>query len=224
MHAQLSIHPKTGSKNCRQSSPPAFVPPNPLSSTTKSFIRSSSKSVTTPRHPKLPSSSSSTSSTTPRLAVATPPPPPPPPAINIPARYTTPQPQPPCTPLVGHASYNNALQSHPRMQPIIIMFHARWCRTCKTLRYKLLEVAAEFQNVVWYDVDFTLIDNKPLCRDLGVKVLPTFRIYLGGAFSDVYEDQFSTGPFGSKCLVEHLQVFYQNHPRLNPAAPPHLLS
>lgn len=76
---------------------------------------------------------------------------------------------------------------------------------CKTLAAKIPRVAPDFPNVSWLRVDFAELDNKHLCRDIGVKMLPTFRFYRPGMTADDKAlDSFTTGPFGVKRLEERL--------------------
>lgn len=65
---------------------------------------------------------------------------------------------------------------------------------------------------MWLDVDFAALENKPLCHHLGVRLLPTFRLYRGGADdqADALE-QFTTGPFGSQRLIDRLNEFFEAH-------------
>lgn len=114
----------------------------------------------------------------------------------------------PCISLAGRPALQAALSSHATDTPVVVFFHARWCRVCKTLHHKLPSVAAQFPSIAWYDIDFALPDNKSLCNDLDVRLLPTFRIYWGRADDSRYEDQFTTGPFGAKRLIERLNEFF----------------
>lgn len=91
---------------------------------------------------------------------------------------------------------------------VVVMFHARWCRTCKTLAAKLPRVARDFPTVAWVSIDFAEMENKPLCAELSVKLLPTFHIYgrrdADGDAQMALLEQFTAGPFGVKRLVERL--------------------
>lgn len=123
----------------------------------------------------------------------------------------------PCHPLVGLDALDQALLAASASAsastsiaalPVVVFFHARWCRVCKTIRYKLPSIAKAYPQFVWYDVDFAIPDNKVVCRDLDVKLLPTFRLYRPGCRGPGDPvDEFNTGPFGKKEVIQHLEAF-----------------
>lgn len=113
--------------------------------------------------------------------------------------------------LVGRESLQRALSGASGSTPVIVFFHARWCRVCKTLAAKLPQVAQRYPRLAWYHVDFAVFENKPLCKDLAVRLLPTFRLYWGGALDTQHEEDFTTGPFGAKRLEERLEQFFEAH-------------
>lgn len=142
-----------------------------------------------------------------RLALASPPP-------LRPSNSNVPPPdhRPPLThPIIGEKALSNAIQSSADgSNLVVVMFHARWCRVCKTLASKLDRIIPNFPNVTWLSVDFAQIENKPLCASLDVKILPTFHFYKPiQSLHDGPIDSFTAGPFGAKRLVEHLEDFYQ---------------
>ncbi|KAI0567684.1 thioredoxin [Gracilaria domingensis] len=136
----------------------------------------------------------------PHLSVATPPPP-----VRPSDKSSSNEHASPAQPLVGAESLQRALLTAPPEKLVVVMFHARWCRVCKTLGSKLFRVAEQFPDVMWLSIDFAELENKPLCAKLGVKLLPTFRFYKPQADIDQAVDHFTTGPFGAKRLVEHLE-------------------
>lgn len=136
----------------------------------------------------------------PQLSIATPPPPLRPSDKGLPQEHAS-----PAEPLIGVDALQTALNATPANKLAVVMFHARWCRVCRTLSSKLFRVAEDFPNVVWLSVDFAELPNKPLCARLNVKLLPTFRFYNPNADIDEALDHFTTGPFGAKRLVEHLE-------------------
>ncbi|CAN8073304.1 unnamed protein product [Agarophyton chilense] len=135
-----------------------------------------------------------------QLSVATPPPP-----LRPSDKSSSHEHASPAQPLVGAESLQRALLTTPPGKLVAVMFHARWCRVCKTLAPKLHRVAEQFPDVIWLSVDFAELPNKPLSAQLGVKLLPTFRFYNPQANIDDAVDHFTTGPFGVKRLVEHLE-------------------
>ncbi|PXF46751.1 Thioredoxin-like 2, chloroplastic [Gracilariopsis chorda] len=162
---------------------PAFTNPSPLRNVT-SF---GPLSPTCHRRP-------------PQLSIASPPPPLRPSDKGLPQEHAS-----PAEPLMGADALRTALNAAPTDKLVVVMFHARWCRVCRTLSSKLFRVAEDFPNVVWFSVDFAELPNKPLCARLNVKLLPTFRFYKPKADIDEALDHFTTGPFGAKRLVEHLE-------------------
>ena len=62
---------------------------------------------------------------------------------------------------------------------VVVDFYARWCGACRALFPKLCKIAAqeENQNCLFLKVEFD--DNKDMCRNMGVKVLPFFHMYKG---------------------------------------------
>lgn len=60
---------------------------------------------------------------------------------------------------------------------IVVDVYAQWCGACRALYPKLCKIAATYPDVVFVKLNFD--DNKDLCRSLGVKVLPYFKLYRG---------------------------------------------
>ena len=60
---------------------------------------------------------------------------------------------------------------------IVVDVYAQWCGACRALYPKLCKIAAAYPDVVFVKLNFD--DNKDLCRSLGVKVLPYFKLYRG---------------------------------------------
>lgn len=194
--------------------------PTPSSATATTSRRSNSFSSSRSRHAFLSPSSSSHSSSLatarrlrPRCSVASPPLELPPTFDGDALRRRLSQPEiiPPCHPLIGLDALEHTISSSASSKPVVVFFHARWCRVCKTIRHKLPSIAQAYPQFVWYDVDFAIPDNKMVCRDLDVKLLPTFRLYRPGSPdcrgpSDPV-DEFNTGPFGKQKVIQHLEAF-----------------
>lgn len=183
-HAVPFFHPSSP----RTMKPPAFLPSLPLSSSTASLhIRAC------PRH-SPPTQS----------ALASPPPPlhpphPPSPSSSKALHLHAPS-------LTGRSALTAALSALPPDRLLLVFFHARWCRVCKTLASKLPTITRDYQSIEIRSVDFADRVNKPLCSELGVKLLPTFRVYRAGmSISDKPLEQFTTGPFGVQRLKERLE-------------------
>lgn len=55
-------------------------------------------------------------------------------------------------------------------QVVVIKFYASWCRACKALAPKFAKVAQDWPELEFCEMLFD--DNKKLCKQLGIKVLP----------------------------------------------------
>lgn len=119
-------------------------------------------------------------------------------------------------PIKGFSALNAALSPSSYTSAdtlIVVMFHARWCRVCKTLAHKISRIAPTYTDVIWLSVDFAEMENKGLCRDLGVRFLPTFRFYRPGmAPNDRPLEDFTSGPFGVKRVQERLKPYCARSP------------
>lgn len=62
---------------------------------------------------------------------------------------------------------------------VVVDFFATWCGACRALYPKLVEIANEHEDIVFLKVNFD--ENKPMCKSLGVKVLPFFHFYRGAS-------------------------------------------
>lgn len=134
----------------------------------------------------------------PRLALA-------PPPARPPARCPPPSERPWSSALVGRDSLELATRQSANGHVVIIVFIASWCRVCRTLLQKVARLANAYPTeLTFYTMDFGVDENKPVCSDLGVKLLPTFHIYRNANNASDYLEQFTAGPFGTKNLVDRL--------------------
>lgn len=62
---------------------------------------------------------------------------------------------------------------------VIVDFFATWCGACRALFPKVVEIAKEHEDIVVLKVNFD--ENKPMCKSLGIKVLPFFHFYRGAS-------------------------------------------
>ncbi|KAL3532605.1 hypothetical protein ACH5RR_006126 [Cinchona calisaya] len=60
---------------------------------------------------------------------------------------------------------------------IIVEFYGTWCASCRALFPKLCRTAEERPDILFLKVNFD--KNKPMCKNLNVKVLPYFHFYRG---------------------------------------------
>ena len=62
-------------------------------------------------------------------------------------------------------------------QLVIVEFYAPWCNACKALFPKICKIVADHPEVIFLKVSFE--ENKDMCKNMGVKVLPFFRLFQG---------------------------------------------
>lgn len=60
---------------------------------------------------------------------------------------------------------------------VIVEFYATWCASCRALFPKLCRTVAEHPEILFLKVNFD--ENKSMCKNLNVKVLPNFHFYRG---------------------------------------------
>ncbi|XP_051152573.1 thioredoxin-like 2, chloroplastic [Andrographis paniculata] len=60
---------------------------------------------------------------------------------------------------------------------VIVEFYGTWCASCRALFPKLCRTAVEHPDILFLKVNFD--ENKPMCKNLNVKVLPYFHFYRG---------------------------------------------
>lgn len=60
---------------------------------------------------------------------------------------------------------------------VIVEFYGTWCASCRALYPKLCRIAKEHPEILFLKVNFD--ENKPMCKNLNVKVLPSFHFYRG---------------------------------------------
>ena len=84
----------------------------------------------------------------------------------------------PIRPLASEAEYNALLKAaRTENRFVCIKFHASWCRACKAVAPKFQRVANGWPDVEFYSILFD--ENKPLCKRLGIRVLPFIKIVAG---------------------------------------------
>lgn len=60
---------------------------------------------------------------------------------------------------------------------VVADFYATWCGACRALYPKLCQIATKNPDVIFLKVN--LAENKKMCKQLGVKMLPYFHLYRG---------------------------------------------
>ncbi|GFP90060.1 thioredoxin f2 chloroplastic [Phtheirospermum japonicum] len=57
--------------------------------------------------------------------------------------------------------------------------YTQWCGPCKVIAPKFKELSEKYDDVLFLKLDCNQ-DNKPLAKELGIKVVPTFKILRDG--------------------------------------------
>lgn len=61
---------------------------------------------------------------------------------------------------------------------VVLDMYTQWCGPCKIIAPKLQELSEKYTDVVFLKLDCNQ-ENKPLATELGVKVVPTFKVLKG---------------------------------------------
>jgi len=61
---------------------------------------------------------------------------------------------------------------------VVLDMYTQWCGPCKIIAPKLQELSEKYSDVVFLKLDCNQ-ENKPLAKELGVKVVPTFKVLKG---------------------------------------------
>ncbi|KAL8532928.1 hypothetical protein ACS0TY_009262 [Phlomoides rotata] len=64
---------------------------------------------------------------------------------------------------------------------VVLDMYTQWCGPCKVIAPKLKELCNKYQDVVFLKLDCNE-QNRPLAKELGLKVVPTFKIFKDGRF------------------------------------------
>ncbi|XP_060212378.1 thioredoxin F2, chloroplastic-like [Lycium barbarum] len=60
-------------------------------------------------------------------------------------------------------------------KPVVVDMYTQWCGPCKVIAPKYQELSKKYDDVVFLKLDCNQ-DNRPLAKELGIKVVPTFKI------------------------------------------------
>ncbi|KAK7394653.1 hypothetical protein VNO78_15188 [Psophocarpus tetragonolobus] len=58
---------------------------------------------------------------------------------------------------------------------VVLDMYTQWCGPCKVMAPKFQELSQKYEDVVFLKLDCNQ-ENKPLAKELGIKVVPTFKI------------------------------------------------
>ncbi|XP_016439802.1 thioredoxin F-type, chloroplastic [Nicotiana tabacum] len=58
---------------------------------------------------------------------------------------------------------------------VVVDMYTQWCGPCKVIAPKFQELSKNYNDVVFLKLDCNQ-DNRPLAKELGIKVVPTFKI------------------------------------------------
>lgn len=62
---------------------------------------------------------------------------------------------------------------------VVLDMYTQWCGPCKLIAPKYKELSQKYDDVVFLKLDCNQ-ENKPLAKELGIKVVPTFKILKQG--------------------------------------------
>ena len=62
---------------------------------------------------------------------------------------------------------------------VVLDMYTQWCGPCKIIAPKFKELSEKYLDVVFLKLDCNQ-DNKALAKELGIKVVPTFKVLKGG--------------------------------------------
>jgi len=83
---------------------------------------------------------------------------------------------------------------------VVIKFYASWCRACKAMAPKFARLVDDWPEIEFYEILFD--NNKKLCKELGIKILPYMEIIAGEAGKT---ESFTCGPSKISLLVSKLE-------------------
>ncbi|XP_073131167.1 thioredoxin F, chloroplastic-like [Henckelia pumila] len=58
---------------------------------------------------------------------------------------------------------------------VVVDMYTQWCGPCKVMAPKFQQLSEKYDDVIFLKLDCNQ-DNKPLAKELGIKVVPTFKI------------------------------------------------
>ena len=89
---------------------------------------------------------------------------------------------------------------------VVCKFFAPWCRACKGLAPKFLQVTKEFDgnNIVW--ADLSIQHNKDFVKSLGVLALPSIHFYASGELVENFPCGPSKVPILKRKLTEFIET------------------
>ncbi|KAF7039326.1 hypothetical protein CFC21_049341 [Triticum aestivum] len=64
-------------------------------------------------------------------------------------------------------------------KPVVLDMYTQWCGPCKVMAPKFQEMSEKDHDVVFLKLDCNQ-DNRPLAKELGIRVVPTFKIFKDG--------------------------------------------
>ena len=62
---------------------------------------------------------------------------------------------------------------------VVLEMYTQWCGPCKIIAPKFKDLSEKYLDVVFLKLDCNQ-DNKALAKELGIKVVPTFKVLKGG--------------------------------------------
>ncbi|WP_411026194.1 thioredoxin family protein, partial [Salmonella sp. s58078] len=62
---------------------------------------------------------------------------------------------------------------------VVLDMYTQWCGPCKVIAPKFQQLSEKYADVIFLKLDCNQ-DNKPLAKELGIRVVPTFKILKDG--------------------------------------------
>ena len=85
--------------------------------------------------------------------------------------------------------YRAFLEANPD-KLIVLKFYAPWCRACKGLEPKFLQISKDYKDLPLLFADLSVQHNKDYIKSLGILALPSIQMYAG----DALVESFPCGP------------------------------
>lgn len=83
------------------------------------------------------------------------------------------------TPVKSVQDYHEQVIGHKGT--CVVKFYAPWCSACTSIKRFYSDLARTYTDLTFYEVNISLPENKPLIKDCGLRMLPTFFVFKDGS-------------------------------------------